>query len=444
MLRAMLSWAVPKAKAEGLVDSAIRYNPWIRRRVASAMAQAATGPGSGALSSMRDSLTAVILRAAQATRYGHGKSDNINDWPVLDKAAVVSDENDFYNHKVRLILPAGTGGTTGVPLKIWRSLECIVAEQAFLDDLLAPCGLSMRQSRLAVLRGDQVKDTLDHTPPFGRISHGGMRLTLSAAHLNSETLSWYEAALRNFAPMVLWVYPSAAQNLMRLYRNNGLDLAIPVIMASSEMMSPTLHRALEEQFHCRVVNYYGQAERVCLAVSTKPGIFHFNPCYGRVELLPMPPESGAPQAAAEIIGTNYWNAAMPLVRYRTGDTLLIPQDCDAKELSEIALGLRPFEGLLGREGEYLLTREGMRIIGLNQIPREIAHVAQLQLVQTDCENVLVNVAALPGYTDNDARDILERARSKIPSSIEITVRTVPQLLLNARGKAPFIIRHVGD
>jgi phenylacetate-CoA ligase len=443
MLRALLSWAVPRAKAEGLVDSAIRYNPWIRRRVVNTMAQAATAPGPGAISSMRDSLTAVTLRAAQATRYGHGRSNNIDDWPVLDKAAVASAGGDFYNHKVRLRLPAGTGGTTGVPLKIWRSLECIVAEQAFLDDLLAPYGLSMRQSRLAVLRGDQVKDTQDHAPPFGRISHGGMRLTLSAAHLNSETLSWYEAALRDFAPMVLWVYPSAAQNLLRLYQNAGLDLAIPVIMASSEMMPPTLHRALEEQFHCRVVNYYGQAERVCLAVSTKPGIFHFNPYYGRVELLPVPPESGAPQAAAQIIGTNYWNTAMPLVRYRTGDTLLMPKDCDARGLSEIALGLRPFEGLLGREGEYLLTREGMRIIGLNQIPREIAHVAQLQLVQTDFEHVLLNVAALPGYDDRDAREITERARARIPSSISITVRTVPQLVVNARGKAPFVIRHVG-
>jgi phenylacetate-CoA ligase len=438
----MLAWAAPRAKTEGLVDSAIRYNPWLRGRVASAMAKAAAAHGSAAVSAMRDSLTAVTLRAAQATRYGHGRSNNIDDWPVLDKASVVSAGGDFYNHKVRLRLPAGTGGTTGVPLKIWRSLECIVAEQAFLDDLLATYGLSMRQSRLAVLRGDQVKDTQDHTPPFGRISHDGRRLTLSAAHLNSETLSWYEAALRDFAPMVLWAYPSAAQNLLRLYQDNGLELAIPVILASSEMMPPALHRALEEHFHCRVVNYYGQAERVCLAVSTKPGVFHFNPCYGRVELLPVPPESGAPQAAAAIIGTNYWNAAMPLVRYRTGDTLLMPKDCDARGLSEIALGLRPFEGVLGRAGEYLLTRDGMRIIGLNQIPREIAHVAQLQLVQTDFEHVLVNVAPLPGYNDHDAREILDRARARIPSSMSVTVRAVPQLVVNARGKAPFVIRHV--
>jgi len=443
MFRALLSWATPKAKTEGLVDSAVRYNPWIRRRVAGAMSLAANCTDLDALIALRDSLTDVTMRAAQATRYGQGRSPHIAEWPLLDKPTVASAAADFRNRSVRFALPAGTGGTTGVPLKIWRSLECVVAEQAFLDELLAPYGMSMRQSRVAILRGDRVKDTHNLRPPFGNLSHRGTRLTLSAAHLNAETVPWYAVALRDFAPTVLWVYPSAAQNLLRLYQDKGFDQKIPVIMASSEMLPPALHRALEQQFDSRVINYYGQAERVCLAVSTTPGVFRFKPCYGRVELLPMQTEAGAAPAAAEIVATNLWNTAMPLVRYRTGDTLLLPQDHDEWTLTEIALGLRPFEAVLGREGEYLLTREGMRIIGLNQIPREIEHVAQLQLEQTDFEQVFVNVAALPGYHAGDARDILDRTRSKLPASMQVTVRTVPQLVVNARGKAPFVIRHVG-
>ncbi|MBS0389159.1 MAG: hypothetical protein JSR15_11830, partial [Proteobacteria bacterium] len=373
MLRALLSWATPKAKAEGLVDSAIRYNARIRRRVARAMAQAAACTTRDEIESLRDSLTAVSLRAAQAAHYGRGRGDDIAAWPLLDKPSLVAAPGDFRNRKVRLRLPAGTGGTTGVPLKIWRSLECVVAEQAFLDRLLAPHGLSMRQSRIAILRGDRVKDTQDQAPPYGAVSHRGMRLTLSSAHLNPATLSWYAAALREFSPAVLWVYPSAVQNLLRLCQEKNIDLEVPVILASSEMMPPALHRALEQQFHCRVINYYGQAERVCLAVSTVPGEFRFVPDYGRVELLPLPQQSGAGHGAAEIVATNYWNTAMPLVRYRTGDSLALPQHPDTHVLSEIALGLRPFEAVLGREGEYLLTRAGMRIIGLNQIPRELEH-----------------------------------------------------------------------
>ncbi|HVO00121.1 MAG TPA: AMP-binding protein [Steroidobacteraceae bacterium] len=443
MLRSLLSWAAPRAKSEGLVDRAVRYNPWIRRRVADAMALAATCSDADALHAMAERLTAVSLRAALSTRYGQGRGNVLADWPLLDKATVVDAPERFRSRAVRFALPAGTGGTTGVPLRIWRSLECVVAEQAFLDGLLAPHRLTMRQSRVAILRGDRVKDMRDQAPPFGRISHGGKRLTLSAAHLNPDSFPWYAAALGDFAPSVLWVYPSAAQNLLRLYRESGRQQSVPVMLASSEMMPPGLHRALEEQFRCRVINYYGQAERVCLAVSTVPGEFRFIPEYGRVELLPRPAEPGAALQAAEIVATSYWNAAMPLVRYRTGDSLMLPQYHDAEWLSEIALGLRPFEAVLGREGEYLLTRDGMRIIGLNQIPREVRHVAQLQLVQTDFEQLEVHVAALPGYDADDERDILERARSKVPAAMHVSVRTVPQLAVNARGKAPFVIRHVG-
>ena len=72
-------------------------------------------------------------------------------------------------------MPASTGGTTGVPLKLWRSIECVVAEQAFVDDLLAPYGYSMHGSRVAVLRADKVKDLSDTSPPYGRLTHGGRR-----------------------------------------------------------------------------------------------------------------------------------------------------------------------------------------------------------------------------------------------------------------------------
>ena len=36
-------------------------------------------------------------------------------------------------------------------------------------------------------------------PPYGRVSHGGKRLTLSSPHLNPQTLPWYVETLRQFA-----------------------------------------------------------------------------------------------------------------------------------------------------------------------------------------------------------------------------------------------------
>ncbi|HEY6823170.1 MAG TPA: hypothetical protein VI195_01925, partial [Steroidobacteraceae bacterium] len=268
----------------------------------------------------------------------------------MPKSRALAAPADFINRRSLIRLPASSGGTTGTPLRLWRSLECVVAEQSFLDQLLAAYDCSMR-SRVAVLRAERVKPAAEAGPPYGRLSHGGMRLTLSSLHLNAESLPWYVDALETFAPQVLWVYPSAAINLLRLMERAALRLSLPVILASSELLSARMHAELERFFSARVINHYGQAERVCFAWSTRPEEFFFHPLYGRVELQ-MVAASDPP--AARIIGTGFWNTAMPLIRYDTGDLLYLPARLGADELAEIARGERPFAGLAGRSGEYLL------------------------------------------------------------------------------------------
>jgi phenylacetate-CoA ligase len=334
-------------------------------------------------------------------------------------------------------LPAATGGTTGIPLQLWRSLESVVAEQIFLDELLKPYGHDMRNSRMAVLRGDKIQGGAEF--PYGRWSHNAKRLTLSTPDLNRQTLPWFYKTLQNFAPSILWIYPNTALNLLRLLQDAGLSLSIPVILASSEMMSESLHRTLEAAFKSKVINYYGQAERVSFAYSTEPGVFHFHPRYGHVEFHESDSSSESGRCL-EIIGTNYWNSVMPLVRYRTGDLIRVPPEYGTRELEEVAAGKRPFPQILGRDQEYILTRERVRVTGLNQIPKEVKNIFQMQLIQTDYDNVIIRVVAMPDYSEDDARQIMAQARIKIPASINVKIETAGHLLVNKRGKAPFVLR----
>ena len=380
------------------------------------------------------------MRSARRTPYGREHTESLADWPILDGDLVRKRPRDFVNPLSLARVPASTGGTSGMPLKLWRSLECVVAEQAFLDDLLAPHGFSMHGSRMAVLRADKVKDPGDTRPPYGRVTHGGRRLMLSTPHMNSGTVRWFCDALEDFAPSVLTVYPSAALNFMKLLERSDVRLSIPVILSSSEMLSSTLHVALEHYFGCQVINRYGQAERVCHAYSTRPDEFYFNPCYGRVELVGVDGSDDPLFRRLRIVATNHWNSVMPLVRYDTGDYLLVPQGYSEADIAEVVQGRRPFIRLEGRDGEYLLTSEGVRIIGLNQIPREVNNVLQLQLVQRSFDSVTVNVVALPSFSSKDAKQIVQQARDKIPGSIEISVNVVDHLAANAAGKTPFVLR----
>lgn len=436
MLRKILLHIAKMAKADGVSDYLVRYNPILRARVQRAI-RPFRQPGAN-IAALSDALTVRSLRAACRTSYGAGRSVNIRDWPLLDKETARHTPAFLHPHSF-IRIPAGTGGTNGVPLRLWRSLESVVAEQVFIDDLMLPYNVSMR-SRMAVLRADSVKAPGDLAPPYGRISHGGQRLTLSSPHLNPETLRWYYDALKDFAPEVLWVYPSMASNFLKLLQEAGLPLSIPVIIASSEMMMGSAHRALQDYFQAHVINYYGQAERVCFAYSTQPDVFHFNPAYGRVELIDSTLSADGTERYAKIVGTSFWNRTMPLVRYVTGDSITVPAGYGEAELAQVALGLLPFTHIAGRESEYILTRDGMRIIGLNQIPREVQNITQIQIIQLDFDTVEIHVIAHHGFGDEDAGRLREQARAKFPSSTQVTVKPVERLITTPAGKTPFVVR----
>ena len=434
MNRQQLTRLATQAKSIGLVDLAVRYNPWLRRRVSAAL----RASGATARGAQVEWLSRRIVRCARQTRYGSGRSPRLDEWPLLAKSRPLAAPADFINRRSFIRVPASSGGTTGTPLRLWRSLECIVAEQLFLDELLAVYGCGMR-SRMAVLRAERVKPAGEASPPYGRLSHGGTRLTLSSLHLQAGSLRWYVEELERFAPQVLWVYPSAVINLLRLMERANLRLSVPVILASSELLSGRMHAELERFFHARVINYYGQAERACLAWSTRPDEFFFHPLYGKVELQMLTPSD---PPAARIIGTGFWNTAMPLIRYDTGDLLYLPAHLGFAELAEIARGERPFVGLAGRTGEYLLTRDGLRIIGLNHIPRDIDNINQVQLVQTGWNALRINVLATREFGKSDERALRAAAAAKLPASFEVMVSRVDSLRQTAGGKTPFVIREV--
>ena len=439
MLRSVLSQIAPSMKSYGATDIAVRNNPLIRRRVLAAIDQARRC-GTDELAALSEALTMRSLRAARRTRYGRRRAESLSDWPVLSREQLRGRPGDFVNPLALPRIPASTGGTTGMPLKLWRSLECVVAEQTFIDRLLAPHGASLHGSRVAVLRADKVKDTSDPEPPYGRVSHHGARLTLSTPHLNARSIAWFCRALRDFAPTVLWVYPSAALSLLNLLEAAGERVQVPVVLASSEVLSATLHRALEQTLGCRVVNYYGQAERVCLAYSRRPEEFYFDPCYGRVQLSEIESDDDPSVRRFSVIATSQWNSAMPLVRYETGDSLAVPRDYTESDLADVTLGRKPFLRLEGREGEYLLGEDGVRIIGLNQVPRELNNVLQLQFIQQTPRAVTINVIATPSFSSQDAEQIMRQARAKIPSTIGLAIKIVDSPVLNAKGKAPFVMR----
>jgi phenylacetate-coenzyme A ligase PaaK-like adenylate-forming protein len=380
-----------------------------------------------------------LLAAAARTEYGLGLGSPpyLGDWPILEKDAVRERPQSFLTGVGWITAPASTSGTTGTPLSMRRSLSSVAFEQVMLDGLVRRFGLEPTACRGAVLRGDDVKSPADRKPPFWRLANGGRRLIFSSNHLDAQTVDAFVTALRDYAPQVLFAYPTVLESLCTLMLAQGVTLPIPLTVCGSEVLTRETCELARRALGTRVIDYYGQAERVAWADGDPESGYRFLPCYGVVELRFV--ESHDDGDVYDVIGTGLWNRAMPLVRYLTGDRIRLRPGSSTAAVEE---GRESFPEILGRSGDYILAPSGARLLGIDHIPRDVPHVVRAQFVQESADTVTLFILPAQGFDDECRRLLLEHARLKLPPSMTLRIQTTDRLMRNRSGKAPLVIRQL--
>lgn len=381
-----------------------------------------------------------VLQAARQTPYGKriGAGEDITAWPLLEKEHVRDEPLAFVCPPVWLSSPGSTSGTTGVPLKVYRSFQCVATEQASIDRLFLAKGVNPTRMRVAVLRGDNIKDPSDHQPPFWKFVASGRRMVMSSNHLSRQTIDAYHAALSAFEPDCLMAYPTSLESLCKLLQETERSLHIPLVVTSSETLAAHTRRLAREVLKADLIDYYGQGERVAFAYSFEEGNYRFLAGYGFVELQAVEEEGDT--VLYEIIGTGLWNLRMPLVRYRSGDLIRLPAGLSEAQLEAIAYGVEPFGGVLGRQGDYLIAPDGARLTGIDHIPRDVRHVVRMQVIQESLDRVRILVVPATGFNEHDRQQILHNALLKLPAEMQLEIEVVADVVRAAHNKAPFVIR----
>lgn len=372
--------------------------------------------------------TALVAAARKAPAYAD--LSDLASAPLLTKGEVRANPARY---RAKTLLPVSTGrtsGTSGASLEVARSVSLVMFEQAIIDWLVAKAGLNFATSKVAVLRADTIKPPEDRAPPYWKISADRRITTLSAHHLDEATFSAYADLLDAFQPDVLYAYPSMAVALATLSVRAKRPLRFKLVLTSSEELPPQARVKLADAFGAQVIDYYGQAERVAFAYSTEPERYFFHTGYGKVEL-----ERDA-AGGVEIIGSNYHNRAQFLLRYRTGDQIVLGANDD---LDAIARGEASFTGVSGRASDVVYGPAGELFLGLNHIPRPFDQIEGLQIVQTGPGKVRILVRSEDDRSDALAAQILANARTKIGPIVDIEVEFVDAFRKSAAGKQPFVI-----
>jgi phenylacetate-CoA ligase len=317
-----------------------------------------------------------------------------------------------------------------------RSLQCVAVEQAAIDRVVAGCGLGGKTHRVAVFRGDDVKQMADREPPFWRTGRGGRELIFSSNHLDTRTIGAIADELERFQPDVLRAYPSVLEALCRLLHATNRNLNIPVVVCSSEVLPPRTWALAQAALSCVVADYYGQAERVAFAYAYEPHEYRWLAGYGFVELLPIQSQEDSDSDLYEVVATNLWNLTMPLVRFRTGDLVRLKPGADPKQICN---GDGTFGGVAGRSQDYVVSSTGARLLGIDHIFRGIDHILRAQVVQDGC-TIVLRVTSDGSFNENDRARVLAKARTKLPPDMSVTVEVTSTLEKTRANKAPFVIR----
>jgi phenylacetate-CoA ligase len=280
-----------------------------------------------------------------------------------------------------------------------------------------------------------LKDPSDLEPPFWKFVANGRKLIFSSNHLCPKTVRDYHQALKEFAPDCLFAYPTSLESLCLLMHENELSLRIPLVIATSEAMRTEARVLAMQVLNAEVLHSYGAGERVAFAWSEQLEEYFMFAGYGYVELIPVSEDETS--RTYEIVGTGFWNNAMPLVRYRMADLITLPKDANPEP---IRWGMQSFRGVQGRQSDYLISPEGARLMGIDHFPREVDNVLRMQVIQPAPDFVRVLVIPAQSFGQQNLEQIQRNIRRKLPQSMRVQIEIVDELMRTPTGKTPYVIR----
>jgi phenylacetate-CoA ligase len=360
-------------------------------------------------------------------------------FPIIDKATLLANRDRLYPNKGEITpwqARGKTSGTTGTPLTVFRSVQSLLMEQAFVKRHWAWGGYHDDMVR-ATLRGDHVVGVNQSSPPFWFWNRYNNQLVLSSRHLAGAHADAIIDQLESTAPAMLQAYPSSAFILAGLLEQRGRRLHIPVVFTASEPLYPHQRALISERLGGRIMDMYGMAERVAFASECEHGAMHVNSDYSHVEIVD---EQGRPtDGEGYVVGTTFHNHAMPLVRYRLSDRTRWKH-------GRCACG-RAFpmiDNVSGKFEDSLTGANGQAISAsvLTFAFKGLDNIFKSQVAQVGPAQWEVRLVPMPGFGPADQQRLVDNIHHLVDPVVAVKIVLKDDLPNTAAGKFRWVVNEL--
>ena len=297
-------------------------------------------------------------------------------------------KNDLREHRSAMVnrqfapsalIERRSGGTTAAPVSVFLDSESINRRESATASFNKWFGFRPGQ-KIAYLWA-AVQDLPKLATWKARIQNQFVdrQLFLPSAPLDDDIMESYWRRLDKFRPTLLQAFSSPLAEMAEFLLRTGRRLNLNAVSTTAEVLHPHQRRAIKKAFGTDPFNWVGAREvgRIATQCKLREGM-HIN-CYGLyIEVVENP--SFTSEKTGDILITDLWNEAMPIIRYRIGDIGRL-------DTSVCGCGshLPCLSDILGRATDTFLNSKGQKIPGMVMVTHiyDDVGVNQLQLIQYD-------------------------------------------------------------
>jgi len=251
-------------------------------------------------------------------------------------------------------------------------------------------------------------------------------------------------ALESFNPDVIYGYPSSLFLIAEALRDGRAKHITPrLVFSHGETLDDKVRHFINSTFAVEMYDTYGCSEAPRLAWECDEHVgYHICVTGSVVEFVDI--DSGehvAPGERGEIVITNLYNYAMPLIRYRIGDV-----GVPSEEMCPCGRTLPLMKSVEGRMDDFIIKPNGELISPRTfaGILWNISGVGKYRLVQEKPDEFYIELVEEKGFTEKTA-DLLKKEIEKVMGcSIKLEVKIVKDVPPENSGKLRKIVSKVSS
>lgn len=363
--------------------------------------------------------------------YQNIRSSNLLDFPVMNKS-IYREEGDlaiskeFIKHK-GILHTVSTSGSTGTPMTFYQDKE--KRNRVVVDLIHAHNNVGWKlgdnfvfiRNWLSNYRQSRIKNVIQNVFP------------LSISDFDDEHKRMLTDYIIKHKP-VLFGYSSAICDYLNFLdrTNNTTEISPRLIICDSDELSDINKKRLKDRFRCPVISRYDNEENGLLAIaSVDSDIFTVNYQSLKIELLALDSDDRVrPGEVGRVVVTDYFNKAMPLIRYDTGDLAI---SMDAPD------DIRHLEKLCGRSAVALKSTNGLKIssVSICAVTEVYKGIIKYQLVQMNRTDFVFKYIGT--LSDGDLSSLTDRLISTLGADANIIYEQVTELKSKPNGKFASIV-----